>query len=215
MTIKQQTIVLIEKVLSQNKLYYRCAEFGFQIHKRGCSTYQGAILRDYLKANGYVNVRLSMIKLQFFVDNREEIRKFMTGKPMSESFLKANNTIIMKQEVFEKYKEKYVFKPKYKEEHIFNPIGEYKPNTIKPAKIDIKPAIMGFGEVVLPPMPMSLEMDKKSQAIETLVVKYKEKLHNLSISLSEEWEKMTDNEICDLEQRIADLAEVVRDLKSI
>lgn len=115
MTIKEQTIIEIEKVLAQNKKYYRSSEFPFPTHNGNYSTHQGAVLRYYLRENGYVNVRVSEISTQFFIDNQDSINKSLKGQPLSNIFLKPSNTIIMKAIDYSFYmvdKPKPVVKPK-------------------------------------------------------------------------------------------------------
>lgn len=72
-----------------------------------------------------------------------------------------------------------------------------------------------MGDVKIHVVKKDLELDRKSTVIKALIVKYTERLNNLKTYDSECGESLSDSERHDLEQRIRDHAEFIRDLKSI
>ena len=189
MTIKTQTLEQIEQVLKQNKKYYRSNEFGFPTNKNGYSTHQGAVLRKYLRENGYVNVRVSEIKTQFFIDNADSIKAGIKSGPKGNIFLKPSNTIIIKAEDYLKYTAGFTFE-NFKKNLLQYPIHD-KPNGLKPVTLNNKPVIV-------------LLVDKYSKKLKTISAYYDLNKDDLPL-----------NELSDLEQKIRDLAEIVQDLTSI
>lgn len=231
MSIKSRTIAIIEEVLKQQKKYYRSQEFYFPVHKNGYSTHQGAVLRHYLRDHGYVTVRVSEISKQFFVDNQDSINASLKGKPINEVLLKSTNSIIIKAEDYLKYKKNMFTAVNFNKnvktfENIFQP-SKLNDNTmvlLPPMHHDIptrrKPglrevAVIGMGIGNMGKEVLTLEQDKKSVVLKALILKYSERLKNLKTYDSECGESLGDTERHDLEQRIRDHAEIVRDLKSI
>ena len=184
-TIKSQTIEKIQKVLKQRKPYYRSNEFGFPTNRNGYSTHQGAVLRYYLRENGYVNVRVSEIDPRFFTDNQDQIRQGLIGEPISELFLKPSNTIIIKAIDYSFY-----MKDKISNNKKYFTVDKESAN-LKPVTLTNKPVV-------------GLLLDKYTKKLKTISSYYELNKDDLPM-----------HELTDLEMKMRDLAEVVNDLASI
>lgn len=209
-TIKSKTIEIIEEVLSQGKKFYRSSEFYFPVHKNGYSTHQGAVLRHYLRDNGYVTVRVSEINEKFFVDNQQMINKSLRGKSINQVLLKPSNTIIIKVEDYLQYK-KNMFTPENFNKNLLQfPLHHDKPKGLKPevAVIGIED-YKNFREALKP-----VTLNNKP-VIVLLVDKYSKKLKTIMAYYELNKDDLPMHEITDLEQKIRDLAEIVQDLTSI
>jgi hypothetical protein len=216
MNIKEQTIQMIEEVLKQNKKYYRSSEFPFKTHNGNYSTHQGAVLRYYLRENGYVNVRVSEISTQFFIDNQDSINKSLRGQPVSNIFLKPSNTIIMKASDYSFY---MVKKPN------FFPLNTGAKIQLAPLP-SIKPAIIGMGEMEKGAMHMLANSNygvgirhtsdkQRNSVVITLIDKYTGRLNAIKQFYALNIDDLPLQECTDCEAHMRDLAEICRDLKSL
>lgn len=179
MSIKADTIHLIEVVLSQGKKYYQSKEFPFPCHKNGYSTHQGAVLRYYLRANGYVNVRVSEVSDSFFA-----------GTP-GESF-KPSNTVIMKKTDFDCYS-------------MENGLKHFMPASKGMKLVPLKTTVKPYKQVFLDNRPViRLLIDKYSKRFEDLRKYYSLNKDDLPLS-----------ECSDIHNRLNDLDEIIKDLRSI
>lgn len=88
MTIKQQTIEAIKKVLRRSKKYYVKADFPFQQEKDGYITHQGRVFREYMRSKGFMWVRAKEINTDA-IDGRK---------------LRKNNTVVIKPGNYITYK---------------------------------------------------------------------------------------------------------------
>jgi hypothetical protein len=201
MTIKEQTIEAIEEVLKQHKRFYRSKDFPFPTNNGNYSTHQGAVLRYYLRQNGYVNVRVSELDKSFFLG--------------VDYGLKSGNTIILKVMDFERYKKvgkKLFFDPKLGEKILLKPL--------MPLSEPIRPGIMGMGEmgkierIIVNPKP-KIKESGKDLMITALIDKYTGRLNSIKQYYALNIDDLPLQECSDMEAHMRDLAEIVRDLKSL